>query len=55
VKPTRKWLEEQANSFRQSILMNQGALNHVEWMLKNGVYVEEEVEVKGGKEQSDGI
>lgn len=46
--PTKKWLEDQANSFRRSILMNQGALNHVEWMLTNQVYVEE-VETKGEK------
>ena len=48
-RPTRAFLEDQAASFRKSILMNQGALNLIEFMLKNGVYVEEEV--KGEKEQ----
>lgn len=50
MKPTRKWLENQIAEFSRAIWMNQGALNHAEWMLKNEFYVEEEV--KGEREGS---
>ena len=41
-RPTKKWIEEQINYHLKNVFSNQGSIDLLQAMLKNGVYVEEE-------------
>lgn len=44
LKPTKRFLLEQIETCKQAIFQNQGALNLCQWMLKNGCFIEDEIE-----------